>query len=88
MGLLRRILNAVITPLVSSALLVLFCYITPRLFLESDFELSSLRGTDFDFFSLELNVFVLMGLIPIILGIITVIGSIWGFISLVQMVKV
>jgi protein-S-isoprenylcysteine O-methyltransferase Ste14 len=46
------------------------CYFVPRLILSSEFDL----------FALENNVFLFIGLFPIILGLITLIGFVWGFI--------
>ena len=47
------------------------CYFVPRLILKSDF----------DVFGLQINAFLFIGLVPIILGLVTIIGFIWGFIA-------
>jgi len=70
MELSQRLYTAVLTFFITVILSALMCYFIPRLILSSDFHL----------FTLERNIFLLVGLVPIILGLITLIGFIWGFI--------
>ncbi len=65
-----RLYTTIIT-LVETVLLVwFFCYVLPRLILDADLSL----------FALEIGTLLFIGLAPILLGIIIMIGFIWGFI--------
>ena len=70
MDLSKRLYTSVLKFFLTLFTTVLMCYFVPRLILSSDFDL----------FALENNVFLFIGLVPIILGLITLIGFIWGFI--------
>ena len=70
MDLSNRLYTAVLTFFTTLLYVALICYSVPRLILDSDF----------DFFALEINVFLFIGLVPITLGLATLIGFIWGFI--------
>ena len=70
MDLSKRLYTSVITFVITLILVGLFCYVLPRLILVADLPL----------FALEMNVFLFIGLVPIILGIVTMIGYMWGFI--------
>lgn len=80
MGLLRRVLNAILSPLVTLFFVLFFCFILPRSFLDSDFNLFALDEiSDFKLFTVEIGLFSIAGFFFIIVGIITIIGAIWGF---------
>ena len=66
MGLLRRILNAILSPLVTLFFVLFFCYILPRSFLDSDFNLFALEISDFELFTFEIGFFSLTGFFFII----------------------
>ncbi len=70
MELSKRLYTAVLTSFITVFYVALMCYFVPRLILSSDFDL----------FALESNVFLFIGLVPIILGLVILIGFIWGFI--------
>ena len=70
MGLSDRLYTAVLTLFLTLFFVALICYFVPRCVLASDFQMSSL----------EIGVFFFIGLIPIILGLVTIIGFVWGFI--------
>ena len=70
MDLSKRLYTSVLTFFITLFATVLMCYFVPRLILASDFDL----------FALENNVFLFIGLVPIILGIVTMIGFTWGWI--------
>lgn len=70
MDLSKRLYTSVLTFFITLFYAALMCYFVPRLILASDFDL----------FALESNVFLFIGLVPITLGLITLIGFIWGFI--------
>ena len=70
MDLSKRLYTSVITFFITLFYVALLCYFVPRLILASDFDL----------FGLEINAFLFIGLVPIILGVVTLIGFIWGFI--------
>ena len=70
MDLSNRLYTSVLTFFVKVFYVALMCYFVPRLILSSDFSLLALKS----------NVFLFVGLIPIILGLVVLIGFIWGFI--------
>jgi protein-S-isoprenylcysteine O-methyltransferase Ste14 len=70
MDISKRLYTAVLTFFMTLIFSALMCYFVPRLILSSDFDL----------FALESNVFLFIGLVPIILGLVILIGFIWGFI--------
>ena len=70
MDLSKRLYTSVLTFFITLFYVALMCYFVPRLILASDFDL----------FGLEINAFLFIGLVPIILGVVTLIGFIWGFI--------
>jgi protein-S-isoprenylcysteine O-methyltransferase Ste14 len=65
-----RLYTATVTLLETSLFVGFFCYLLPRLIL----------GADLSLFALKSGVFLFIGLVPIILGIVTMIGFVWGFI--------
>jgi protein-S-isoprenylcysteine O-methyltransferase Ste14 len=69
MDLSERLYNSVLTFVITLILVGLFCYFFPRLIL----------AADFDLFGLEMNVFFFIGLVPIILGIVAMVGYMWDF---------
>ena len=69
MDLSERLYTSVLTFVITLILVGFFCYVFPRLIL----------AADFDLFSLEMNVFFFIGLVPIILGIVAMVGYMWGF---------
>jgi protein-S-isoprenylcysteine O-methyltransferase Ste14 len=71
MELSKRLYTAVLTSFITVFYVALMCYFVPRLILSSDFAL----------FALESNVFLFIGLVPIILGLVILIGFIWGFMA-------
>ena len=70
MNLFGRILNAIFSIAIMLIGLGLIVYLIPFLIIDGDFHL----------FPLERDVFRVIGLAPIILGIITMVGLIWGWI--------
>ncbi|MFX0203846.1 MAG: methyltransferase family protein [Candidatus Hodarchaeota archaeon] len=70
MGLFERMLNTIFSIIITVFFVGLFCYFIPRWILDWDFLL----------FPLEIGVFRFIGLVPIILGVVTMIGFIWGWI--------
>ena len=70
MDLSKRLYTAVLTFFMTVIFSALLCYFIPRLILASDLDL----------FALESNVFLFIGLVPIVLGLFMLIGFIWGFI--------
>ena len=70
MDLSKRLYTAVLTFFLTLFYVALMCYFVPRLILKSDF----------DVFNLEMNALFFIGLVPIILGLLTLIGFLWGFI--------
>ena len=70
MNLFERILNAIFSIVIMGLALGLFCYAIPIWILNWDFRL----------FPLEIGVFRFIGLAPIILGIVTMMGFIWSWI--------
>ena len=71
MNLFERILNTLFSIVIMLLGLGLLCYVIPRWIIDWDFHL----------FPLEIGVFRFIGLAPIILGIVTMMGSIWGWIG-------
>jgi hypothetical protein len=70
MGLSERLYTSFLTFSITLFRVALICYFIPRLIFASDFDL----------FGQEINVFLFIGLVPIILGLVTMTGFIWGFI--------
>ena len=70
MGLFERILNAIFSIVIMVLFLGLLGYVIPRGIIDWDFHL----------FPLEIGVSRFIGLAPIILGIVTMMGFIWGWI--------
>ena len=70
MDLSKRLYTSVLTFFLTLFYVALMCYFVPRLILKSDF----------DVFGLEMNAFLFIGLLPIILGLLTLIGFLWGYI--------
>lgn len=70
MGLFGRILNAIFSVALTLIFSALVVYFIPKWIIDSDFHL----------FPLEIGVFRFVGLAPIILGIVTMVGFIWGWI--------
>jgi len=69
MGLFGRILNAIFSVALTLIFSVLVVYFIPRWIIDSDFHL----------FPLQIGGFRFIGLAPIILGIVTMVGFIWGW---------
>ena len=69
MDLSKRLYTSVVTFVITVILVGIFCYGLPRLILVADLPLSALK----------IDVFVFIGLVPIILGIAAIIGYMWGF---------
>jgi protein-S-isoprenylcysteine O-methyltransferase Ste14 len=69
MDLSKRLYTSVITFVITVILVGIFCYVLPRLILVADLPLSALK----------MNVFLFIGLAPIILGIVIIMGYMWGF---------
>ena len=70
MGLFGRILNAIFSVSLTLIFSALVVYFIPRWIIDSDFL----------WFPLEIGAFRFIGLAPIVLGIVTMTGSIWGWI--------
>ena len=70
MDLSNRLYTPVLTFFITVIYVALMCYFVPRLILSSDLDL----------FALESNVFLFIGLVPTTLGLVILIGFIWGFI--------
>jgi protein-S-isoprenylcysteine O-methyltransferase Ste14 len=70
MGLFERILNAIFSIVIMLIALCFFGYVIPR----------GIISWDFHLFPLEIGAFRFIGLAPIILGIVTMMGFIWGWI--------
>ena len=70
MDLFERILNTIFSIVITVFLVGLMCFFIPRWIL----------GWDFHLFPLEIGVFRFIGLVPLILGIVTMLGFIWGWI--------
>ena len=68
MGLSETLYTAVLTSFLTLFVVALICFFVPRCVLASDFQLSSLK----------IDVFFFIGLIPIILGLITIMGFVRG----------
>ena len=71
MDLSKRLYTAVLTFFLTLFYVALMCYFVPRLILKPDFNV----------FNLEMNALFFIGLVPIILGLLTLIGFLWGFIA-------
>jgi protein-S-isoprenylcysteine O-methyltransferase Ste14 len=70
MDLSKRLYTSILTFFLTLFYVALMCYFVPRLILASDYDL----------FGLEMNAFLFIGLVPVILGLVILIGFIWGFI--------
>jgi protein-S-isoprenylcysteine O-methyltransferase Ste14 len=66
----KRLYTSILTFFLTLVYVALMCYFIPRLILKSDYDL----------FNLEMNAFLFIGLVPIILGLVTLIGFLWGYI--------
>jgi protein-S-isoprenylcysteine O-methyltransferase Ste14 len=66
----KRLYTSILTFSLTLVYVALMCYFVPRLILKSDF----------DVFGLEMNAFLFIGLVPVILGLVTLIGFLWGYI--------